>query len=144
MSSQGVGRLRIIDGTVNAEAYRTILEHELLPSITHLQLPGGEYCFQQDGAPCHTAKKITTWFEDNNIPVIKWPSSSPDLSPIETLWHHMKKQLRTSPVRTVGDLKLKLQSIWDNFTPEFCRSLVATMPRRIKAVLQRKGDCTQW
>lgn len=144
MSSQGVGRLRMIDGTVNAQKYKVILEEELLPSIEKLQLPGGEYYFQQDGASCHTAKLTTTWFQENHIPVIKWPSSSPDLSPIETLWHVMKKKLRTAPVRTVDELKLKLQEIWNNFTPEFCNSLVQTMPRRIEAVLKRKDDCTQW
>ncbi|CAH2015811.1 unnamed protein product [Acanthoscelides obtectus] len=53
--------------------------------------------------------------EENNVPLLKWVSSSPDLSPIETLWHEMKK----------------LQEIWDCFTPNFCQNLVNTMPQRI-------------
>lgn len=144
MSSQGVGRLCFINGTVNAARYQTILQEELLPSIGNLQLQGGEFIFQQDGAACHTAKTVTAWLQEMNIPVLPWPSNSPDLSPIETLWHEMKKALRTTPVRTVPELKSKLTEIWGNFKPEFCQKLVGTMPKRIQAVLKRKGDCTQW
>lgn len=144
MSSQGVGRLLFIDGTVNAAKYKIILQEQLLPSIEMIQLPEGGFIFQQDGAACHTANTVKSWFEEMNIPVLKWPSSSPDLSPIETLWHQMKKVLRTSPVRTIPELKQKLQEIWNNFQPEYCKSLVDTMPKRIDAVLKQKGGCTQW
>lgn len=144
MSSQGVGRLLFIDGTVNANKYKTILQEELVPSITEIKLPEGGFIFQQDGASCHTAKTVTSWLKEMKIPVLEWPSSSPDLSPIETLWHQMKKALRTTPVRTIPELKTKIKEIWINFQPEFCRTLVETMPKRIKAVLKRKGDCTQW
>jgi hypothetical protein len=48
--------------------------------------------FQQDGARCHTSKSTDNWLEENlpkNVKLLKkadWPASSPDLSPIETLW----------------------------------------------------------
>lgn len=82
--------------------------------------------------------------EDFGVPLLEWVSSSPDLSPIETLWHEMKKVLRKHPARTIPELKQKLQDIWDSFTPEFCQGLVNTMPQRISAVIKNKGDVTQW
>ncbi|KAF2892083.1 hypothetical protein ILUMI_14090, partial [Ignelater luminosus] len=66
------------------------------------------------------------------------------LSPIETLWHNMKKQLRKNPARTVSKLKATLQNIWDNISPEKCARLVDTMPSKIKAVISNKGDVTQY
>ncbi|CAH1971996.1 unnamed protein product [Acanthoscelides obtectus] len=57
----------------------------------------GNFVYQQDGAACHTSKKAIKWMEENNVPLLKWVSSSPDLSPIETLWHEMKKVLRQHP-----------------------------------------------
>ncbi|CAH1955250.1 unnamed protein product [Acanthoscelides obtectus] len=33
------------------------------------------------------------------------------LSPIETLWHEMKKVLRQHPARTITELRQKLQEI---------------------------------
>ncbi|CAH1985246.1 unnamed protein product [Acanthoscelides obtectus] len=47
-------------------------------------------------------------------------SSSPDLSPIETLWHEMKKVLRQYPAHTITELRQKRPEIWDCFTPNFC------------------------
>lgn len=144
MSGRGVGKLHFVDGIVNAQRYKDILEESLLPSIGMCQTPEGHFMFQQDGAPCHTAKTIKTWLQNHQIPVLKWTSSSPDLSPIETLWHNMKKQLRKHPARSVPELKTTLQNIWDNITPEECALLVNTMSSRITAVIKNKGDVTQY
>ncbi|KAF2892993.1 hypothetical protein ILUMI_13169 [Ignelater luminosus] len=67
-----------------------------------------------------------------------------DLSPIETLWNNMKKQLRKNPARTVSELRATLQNIWDNISPEECARLVDTMPSKIKAVIANKGDVIQY
>ena len=34
------------------------------------------------------------WFADNNINVLEWPGNSPDLNPIENLWHQAKRMLQ--------------------------------------------------
>lgn len=144
MSARGVGKLHFINGIVNSDKYIDILENSLLPTLEESRIAGNEFIFQQDGAACHTSKKSTKWLSENEIPLLKWVSSSPDLSPIETLWHVMKKRLRANPARSVQELRERLQNIWDNFTPEECQNLVNTLPRRIRAVIQNKGDVTQW
>lgn len=144
MSGQGVGHLALIDGIVNSMKYQQILENYLLPSIDALKGENGVFIFQQDGASCHTSKSTKNWLATKSIAPISWPSSSPDLSPIETLWHIMKKKLRTNPASTVEELKLKLCEIWQSFTPDLCANLVGTMSDRINSVINRKGDVTQW
>lgn len=144
MSAKGVGVLHIIDGTVNAAAYGSILTSHLLPSIEKLQTTEGEFIFQQDNAPCHRARTITSWFANNDIPVLPWPANSPDLSPIENLWAQMKKSLRERPISNIEALKVRLVEIWNSISPEECQKLVATMPRRINEVICRKGDATKW
>lgn len=144
MSAQGVGQLAFIDGTVNSGKYQHILEHYLLPSINNLKNAHGEYVFQQDGASCHTSRSTRKWLQDNGLETMPWPSSSPDLSPIETLWHEMKKKLRANPARNVQDLKIRLTEIWQSFTPDMCAKLLDTMPKRVKCVIRRKGDVTQF
>ncbi|GJQ73501.1 hypothetical protein Trydic_g13856 [Trypoxylus dichotomus] len=44
--------------------------------------------------------------------IMIWVSSSSDLSPIETLWHNMKKELLSQPART-GPEHGRLQEIWN-------------------------------
>lgn len=144
MSAKGVGKLHFINGTVNADKYIDILENYLKPTLEEQRHAGDLLTFQQDGAACHTAKNVKKWLSENNIPLLDWTSSSPDLSPIETFWHEMKKKLRMHPARTIPELKNRLQNIWDSFPPSDCQNLVNTMPDRIKAVIARKGDVTQW
>ena len=144
MSARGVGNFTMVEGTINALKYQDILNSQLLPCIPDLQTAEGEYLFQQDGASCHTAKSTKEWFTSNDISVIPWPSSSPDLSPIESLWGNMKRELRRHPVRSINELKVKLQNIWQSTSPECCQKLVDTMPRRTAAVISRNGDATQW
>ena len=46
----------------------------------------GEFLFQQDGAPTHTASSTQEWLK-NEIPGClsneEWPPSSPDLNPMD-------------------------------------------------------------
>lgn len=143
MSSRGVGKLHFIDGTVNASKYQEILEKCLVPSIRQLYR-NREVIFQQDGASCHTAKSTMNWLRDNRIEVIDWPSSSPDLNPIENLWGIMKKKLRNDRPTTKDELREKLQKIWDEISKEECQHLISSMSQRVDAVVRAKGEVTKW
>lgn len=61
-SQRGLGKLHFIKGTVNASEYIKILDNYLLPSITELFAENEEFIFQQDNAPCHTAKRVRNNF----------------------------------------------------------------------------------
>nr|CAI5867969.1 unnamed protein product [Callosobruchus analis] len=144
MSATELGKLHLINGTVNTEKYLRYFREAIVANTKKALATGENFIFQQDGAACHKSKKALKWFSGNNISLLEWVSSSPDLSPIETLWHEMKKQLRANPARTVVELKERLQEIWDNFSPEYSQGLVNTMPQRVTAVIKSKGDVTQW
>ncbi len=80
MSVCGMGSLHIWKGTINAERYIQVLEQHMLPSRRRL-FQGRPCIFQHDNARPHTASITTSWLR-RRIRVLKWPASSPDLSPI--------------------------------------------------------------
>lgn len=142
MSAKSLGQLHLIDNTVNAVRYINILEKHLMASADKLS-SFGEFTFQQDGTPAHTAKVTKKWFR-NNINVLDWPSSSPDLNPIESVWAIMKRRLRNDPQTTIAGLKRKIQEIWDSITPDECQDLVNSMNKRIVALIKANGNVTQY
>lgn len=142
ISNEGVGQLHFIEGIVNAQKYQEILRQKLLPSIEKFRKE--DILFQQDGASSHTAKTTKKWLEDNHIRVLQWPSGSPDLSPIENIWGIMKKELRNRRPRTKNLLKVVIQQVWDNITQQQCQNLYNTMNRRLRQVIEARGDVSHY
>lgn len=96
--------------------------------------------FQQDGAPCHTAKSVKQWLCDCEVDFIKdWPSNSPDLSPIENLWAIMKRRLQGKDTSTLAKLEAAIKEEWLNLDDTILQNLANSVPSRLKECIKRKG-----
>ena len=128
--------------TINGQVYLNILQDKLLPHMRILNCS----IFQHDGLPCHRTQNVSRWLEAEGIDILgPWPGSSPDLNPIENLWTKMKKKVAELKPTSEATLREAIKTAWTTtISPEYCRSLVDSMPDRIKAVLANKGGYTKY
>jgi len=142
-SSGGVGDLAFIDGNMCAADYKNILAQHLKPSATAMGIDG-DFTFQQDNSSIHKAQTVQDYFKDKGVQVLKWPSSSPDLNPMEHIWNTLKCEVAKKRARNKDDLKRHLGDAWHALDREYLDKLVSSIPRRLAEVIKNKGGPTKY
>ena len=102
--------------------------------------------FQQDNDPKHTSRKAKKCLQELDKRVLNWPPQSLDLSPIERLWDVLKRKFssyQNSP-QGIHELWERIEEKWNEISKEECTALIASVPRRIHAVLKAKGRNTKY
>ena len=96
-------------------------------------------------APCHRAKAVTKWLQENEVTVLApWPGNSPDLNIIENGWTIVKKEVAATNPSSMTDLIAVMKAAWMKITPGYCRKLSDSMPRWIQLVLAAKGGHSKY
>ena len=143
MSSNGTAGLFFLPKgtTMNGARYLEMLQEKLqLHMVVHKCTT-----FMQDGAPCHGSKIVSEFLKKKKIKTIDWPGNSPDLNPIENVWSLLKNKVADSQPTSAQEMETAIQLVWiHEITPEYCRNLVESMPRRLQAVLNNRGGHTKY
>jgi len=137
----GVGPLVLIKGTLNQDGYVDVLRDHLAPYLRQLNEQHPGMMFQDDNAPCHTAKRTTQWRQAHGIERMPWPAQSPDLNPIENLWDHLDRQVRKRKPQptSLPELAAALQEEWGRIPLSLVRQLITGMPTRVAEVIEAEG-----
>lgn len=142
-SAEGRGGLYFVPKgeSMNSQRYLNVLNDKLPLWMDILSCN----TFQQDSAPCHKSKSVTSWFRTNQIEVLDWPSYSPDLNPIENLWAIIKEKVSKVQIKSLSHLGEVIKNVWcSEIDAQLCKNLVFSMPTRIQKVLKNKGHATKY
>lgn len=140
-TTNGTGSLVPITGMMNSVKYIEILRSRIVPFMETF-----DGTFQHDLAPCHNSKLVQTFMRENKITVLDWPGNSPDLNPIENLWHILKNRLAKMNCTTKERMITSAIQVWfhDDEVKNICAKLVESMPRRVEEVISAKGGHTSY
>lgn len=131
-------------GSLNSHRYiREILEEHVVPYAGFI---GRGFTFMHDNAPSHTAHIVGQYLEEVRIRVMDWPARSPDLNPIEHLWDHLKRRVRSRDPApdNLQDLERAVVEEWEAIPQEDIVKLVRSMRNRMRAVIRARGGNTKY
>lgn len=140
-SSKGFGNIVCFKNNLNAKLLCKIYQHALLPTVaTQFGLEDECWQLQEDNDPKHRSKMATSWKTEKNINNIDWPSRSPELAPMENVWHILKMNLRKKNLKTYRSLVLAIKREWNKLPTELALKLSQSMKTRISELVANQGD----
>ena len=97
----------------------------------------------QDNDPKHTSRYAAAFMVRNGINWWKTPPESPDLNPIENMWHELKEFVRREvKPKTKDELVNGITAFWNTVDVAKCTRYIRHLRKVIPRVIELKGDAT--
>ena len=143
ISAEGKLNITFYNGTLDRWSYSDLIEEHLYDQADEV-FGDGDWLLVQDGAPPHRAIFTRNNIEERGELIQGWPGSSPDLNPIENLWHLLKQRVYRRNPQTQEELEQFIMEEWDDLSDETVRNLANSMARRLEMVIERNGYHTRY
>ena len=118
-SSMGTFPLCIFNQNMDSTLFLDILQGHLLAQAEVFH--ENDWQLVMDNDPKHTAIKVKHWLNSNVPKVLRWPSQSPDLNPIENVFGWLKQELTKQGPKTIPELKKILEATWSRLDSHFLK-----------------------
>ena len=135
--------LVFVDGNLTAAQY---VEQIINPEVVPLFARRDNLVYMHDNARPHAARLTNNHLANMGIPVLPWPSKSPDLNPIEHLWDELDRRVRNRahPPTNLQELRAALLAEWQAIPRGKWRRFIYSMRRRCQAVIRSEGGHTEY
>lgn len=143
-SAKGRGAIAIFKDNCNAGKMKEILEEHLFKAAARLFDPDKEWFLLHDNGSNFRNDLVKNWLDSKSVHCIDFPPYSPDLNPIENLWAILAREVEKVQCSTQEELIECVMEVWKDASTTMMRELVASMPRRIAAVIEAGGSHTKY
>ena len=96
--------------------------------------------FLQDNDPKHTSNYAKEFITSSGINWWKTPAESPDMNPIENLWHEMKEYLRREIKPMTKDALIDgIRQFWNTINVAKCTKYIGHLKKVLPCVIELEG-----
>ena len=95
--------------------------------------------FMQDNALCHTMKSVKTSLSEEGVTVMEWPTQTPHMNPIESVWKLLNERAKEKNQKNVEDLWTNLKAEWEKISVDKCTTLIHSCSKIYQAVIESKA-----
>lgn len=137
-----------IEGTLNGEKYRNLLQDELPILLEDVPLEVRQNMwFQHDGCPAHYSAIVREVLNRNYNDCwigrggpVNWPARSPDLtSPDFFLWGYLKEKVYTEVPNTRENMVERIRYACAQITPDTLSTCVQAFQARVNKCIEMEG-----
>ena len=146
---KGVIEVHQYTGPINGEKFSDIVHSKFNKMFQNSANPTGRY-FVQDNDPSQNSNLAKEALVHVNAHLFKIPPRSPDLNPIENIFHLAAKKIRNDAKKlniqkeNYFDFSYRCKKALLDFPTEIIDKTVASMNKRIDLVIKGKGQRTKY
>ena len=138
ISRSGATAVCIFDGIMDRYLCIDILDKTLKPFILKVYPKG--HRLMADNDPKHTSNAARAWLVTNGINWWRTPPESPDMNPLENLWHELKEFIRKEvKQKTKEELIDRIKLFWTKIDVTKCNKYINHLKKVIPEVIEQKG-----
>uniref|UniRef100_A0A1X7UBN6 Tc1-like transposase DDE domain-containing protein n=1 Tax=Amphimedon queenslandica TaxID=400682 RepID=A0A1X7UBN6_AMPQE len=125
---------------MNATGFIEVLNAGLVPYLNKVD---SNPRFMQDNDPKHSSRRVASWMESMGINWWKTPAESPDLNPIENLWHELKEFIRrVAKPKNKAELVQGILDFWETVDAAKCHKYISHLKKVVPKVIDSHGGPT--
>ena len=142
--NKGVVLCEHLNQKMNGKYYASIVRRTFPAAFKKTMSPKAKRVLI-DGDPSQNSKKALQAIRRIGARPFKIPARSPDLNPIENLFHlarnKLHRQARTRKITNESkeEFVLRVSNTLQSFNPEIIDKIIESMPKRINMIIKRRG-----
>ena len=110
---------------LNASLYRSVLREGFLPKAKTLFISYNKIM------TLSTLQMLTKFIEKSVCNLLDWPSRSPDLNPLESMWNIIKTSVRKRMAQELNELEDVIHEEWEKLPNKKIKTICESFPERV-------------